>query len=243
MSAFVCEITPLSRLSNYIRVRMCVYVCISHSPHVFIHRVVHPNILFIHRHRRDNFQGLRLVSHRLHRSHMHKNAHRKLYLKEKAKKKRKKRMNRAEWRHKTSGFNFISLFFNSFFFYYFLFQIVSLVRLPAHCGLCSLQFFLCSCDCLVARSSLLLLLLLLLLYELHFNSFSIHFSLVRDHFTHLPWTIDSLGEKCGNFFYHTSSKTQKNNQEYELNEQLVIPISSFRVATYKIHNNITHTTQ
>lgn len=76
----------ISIVELYIRMYVCMYA--SHSPHVFIHRVAHPNVLFIHRHRHDNFQGLRLVSHRLHRSHMHKNAHRKLYLKEKAKKKK-----------------------------------------------------------------------------------------------------------------------------------------------------------
>lgn len=98
-------------------------MCISHSPHVFIHRVVHPNILFIHRHRRDNFQGLRLVSHRLHCSHMHKNAHRKLYLKEKAKKKKKRR----EWTERNEGIKLlVSILFLSssiLFFYIFCFKL------------------------------------------------------------------------------------------------------------------------
>lgn len=109
------------------------------APHVFhTHRARAPrssnDVLFIHRHRRDNFQGLRLVSHRLHRLACIKTHIEHSYLKERA-----TTMNEeptAQWRHKTSGFNFISLFFIvvcvCFFLFSFLFvsNWLSLVRLP-----------------------------------------------------------------------------------------------------------------
>lgn len=90
------------------RVYMCAYANSSRFAELYVcERTSHslslstciPSrvVLFIHRHRRDNFQGLRLVSHRLHRSfsHMHKNAHRNRVFKGKSNNnKRNERKNR-----------------------------------------------------------------------------------------------------------------------------------------------------
>lgn len=134
---------------------------------------------------------------------MHKNAHRKLYLKERGKMKReRKRKNnrepRAEWRHKTSGFNFISLFSMCVCFFIILFSKLTLrsVRWPiaGFVLFVSRSLFLgwlgrCGCFCFCWCMSYILILL-----PFHFSTCT------RSFYSLGQQTIDSVGAKNAAIF-------------------------------------------
>lgn len=144
---------------------------------------------------------------------MHKNAHIEIYI---SKEKATEMKESTDWRHKTSGFNFISFFLLVFFY------IVAALYVQIDSGIVRWRI-----ANFVLQSTVFVL--ALCFYALHFNSFFRPFFSrlgTRIHSTHLPCTIDSLGEKCDNFII-SQPKSKIYRQKQDLNEQLVIPILPF----------------